>query len=166
MSEPANSQYDLITRWQFNAPIDAVWEAIMDAEGWPAWWTGVERVDTLTRGDINGVGARRRYVCKSVLPFRLSFVTRVTRVEPLCLIEGRVEGELEGVGCCYLGRDGGLTTVRYEWHVRTTRPWMNALAPLLKPLFRWNHDAIMRAGGIGLSRHLGTSAGAEIARPS
>ena len=166
MSESANTQYDLTTRWQFDAPIDAVWEAILDAEGWPRWWPGVERVDTLARGDARGVGARRRYVCKSVLPFRLTFVTQVTRVEPLYLIEGRVDGELEGVGCCYLARDGGLTTVRYEWHVRTTRRWMNVLAPLLKPLFHRNHDAIMRAGGIGLARHLGTNTEAESNRLS
>jgi hypothetical protein len=31
---------------------------------------------------------------------------------------------------------------------------MNLLAPLAKPLFRWNHDALMRAGGIGLARRL------------
>jgi len=51
---------------------------------------------------------------------------------------------------------GATTTsaLRYDWQVRTTRLWMNLLAPLAKPLFRWNHDAIMQAGGIGLTRHL------------
>lgn len=160
-----NDPYDLTTLWQFDAPIDAVWDAIVDVEGWPHWWPGVERVVTLARGDASGFGARRGYVLKSALPFRLTFVTCVTRVEPLRLLEGRVEGELEGVGRCRVGRDGGLTTVRYEWQVRTTRLWMNLLGPLVKPLFRWNHDAMMRAGGIGLTRHLGARPRSQATRP-
>lgn len=154
MRAAASHHYHLTTLWRFDAPLDAVWEAILLAEAWPVWWPGVESVVPLDPGDASGLGARRRWRCKSVLPYRLSFVTRVTRVEPLRLIEGRVEGELEGLGCCRLEREAGLTTVRYDWQVRTTRRWMNLLAPLAKPLFRWNHDALMRAGGVGLARQL------------
>jgi hypothetical protein len=32
---------------------------------------------------------------------------------------------------------------------------MNAGAPLLAPLFVWNHDQVMAEGGRGLARHLG-----------
>jgi hypothetical protein len=39
--------------------------------------------------------------------------------------------------------------------VRTTRSWMNALTPLARPVFRWNHDWVMRQGGRGLARRLG-----------
>jgi hypothetical protein len=84
----------------------------------------------------------------------------------LRLLEGRVDGELEGVGCCHFGSHQGLTTVRYDWQVRTTRPWMNLLAPLARPLFRWNHDAIMHAGGIGLARHLNVRLGSQMAAVS
>lgn len=158
MSKGGSSRYDLTTLWQFDAPVDVVWGAIVDAEGWSRWWPGVESVVTLAHGGAGGVGARRCCICRSVLPFRLTFITHVTRVEPMRLLEGRVEGEAEGVGRCLVGRDAGLTTVRFEWQVRTTRLWMNLLAPLAKPLFRWNHDAMMRAGGIGLARHLGARA--------
>ena len=146
--------YALTTFWQFDAPLEAVWAAVFDAEGWPRWWPGIEEVVILERGDADGVGARQRYTCRSVLPYRLSFVSRVTRVEPLRLLEGRVEGELEGSGCFRLERRGGLVHVRYDWQVRTTRRWMNLLAPVAKPLFRWNHDALMHAGGTGLARYL------------
>ena len=43
----------------------------------------------------------------------------------------------------------------FEWRVRTTRRWMNVLAPIARPVFRWNHDRLMRAGGRGLARRLG-----------
>jgi polyketide cyclase/dehydrase/lipid transport protein len=166
MREPGPIPYDVTTVWQFDAPIDAVWDAIADVEGWPGWWAGVERVVTLARGDAAGLGVLRRLTCKGVLPFRLTIVTRVTRVEPPALIEGRVEGELEGIGRCRLSHDAGLTTVRYDWQVRTTRLWMNLLGPLGKPVFRWNHQAMMHAGGRGLARHLDARRGARTVRPS
>ncbi|KON80185.1 SRPBCC family protein [Azoarcus sp. PA01] len=151
-------RYDVTTLWRFDAPIDAVWDAIVDAENWPVWWPGIEGVVTLASGDASGVGARRRCTCRSMLPFRLTIVTRVTRIEPFRLIEGRVDGDLEGVGRCHLGRDAPFTTVRYEWQVHTVRRWMNRLGLLAKPLFRWNHVAMMHAGGVGLARHLGSRA--------
>jgi hypothetical protein len=32
---------------------------------------------------------------------------------------------------------------------------MNALAPLARPAFAWNHDYVMRGGGEGLAHRLG-----------
>lgn len=154
MRTNGSNHYHLNTLWQFDAPVDAVWDAITHPERWPDWWDGVECVVALEAGDASGVGARQRYTWKSVLPYRLTFVSRVTRVEPQRLLEGEVEGELEGVGRWHFERAEGLTTVRYEWRVRTTPWWMNLLAPLARPLFRWNHDALMRAGGLGLARYL------------
>jgi hypothetical protein len=159
----APDHYALTTFWQFDAPLEAVWAAVFDAESWPTWWPGIEEVKILERGDADGVGARQRYTCRSVLPYRLSFVSRVTRVEPLSLLEGRVDGELEGRGCFRLACGDGLVRVRYDWEVRTTRRWMNLVAPLAKPLFRWNHDALMHAGGAGLARYLKAGSGAPAA---
>jgi hypothetical protein len=45
--------------------------------------------------------------------------------------------------------------VTYVWRVQLRQRWMRLLAPLLAPVFRWNHDAVMRAGEAGLRRHLG-----------
>lgn len=149
-----STRYDLTTLWHFDAPAEAVWETISDAEGWPRWWRGIEEVMTLDPGDAAGLGALRRYVCLSILPFHLTFTGRVTRIEPLRLIEGHVEGDVEGVGCCFFERDGNCTAVRYEWHIRTTRLWMSQLGVFAQPLFRWNHEALMQAGGTGLARYL------------
>ncbi|MFB8829419.1 hypothetical protein ACE0DR_08610 [Azotobacter sp. CWF10] len=104
----------------------------------------------------SGLGARQRFTWKGALPYRLSFVTCVTRFEPRRLLEGRVEGELEGIGRWRFDADAGRTWVRFDWQVHTTPPWMNLLAPLARPLFRWNHGVLMHSGGIGLARRLGT----------
>ncbi|KZE35061.1 polyketide cyclase [Crenobacter luteus] len=147
-------EYRLLTRWRFDAPLDAVWEAIYDSANWPSWWRGVERVVDLDRGATDGVGARQRLTWRSVLPYSLTFETRVTRVERLRRLEARVEGELEGRGCWRFSCENGVTEVCYEWHVQTTRAWMNWLAPLARPVFVWNHDRVMREGERGLARLL------------
>ena len=40
--------------------------------------------------------------------------------------------------------------------MRTTRAWMNLVAPIAGPVFRWNHNVVMRQGGECLARLLGT----------
>jgi uncharacterized protein YndB with AHSA1/START domain len=149
------ADYSFLTTWVLDAPIDGVWDALYDSERWPEWWRGVERVSVLERGDAQRVGELSRYTWKSRLPYRLEFDMRTTRVERPHLVEGRAQGELTGEGRWRLFEAPGQTAVTYEWRVETTERWMNALAPLARPLFAWNHDVVMRNGGRGLAERLG-----------
>jgi hypothetical protein len=45
--------------------------------------------------------------------------------------------------------------VTYDWNVRTTKRWMNVLAPVARPAFEYNHNVVMRRGGEGLAQRLG-----------
>jgi uncharacterized protein YndB with AHSA1/START domain len=148
--------YQFVTTWCLEAPIEPVWDAIYDSERWPEWWRGVESVVELNPGDENGVGQVGRYVWKSRLPYELEFQVVTTRVDRPHLLEGEASGELAGTGRWRLFESDGTTAVIYEWNVRTTRPWMNLLGPLARPVFAWNHDWVMRNGGVGLARRLGT----------
>ncbi len=40
------------------------------------------------------------------------------------------------------------------WDTRSTLLWMNLSAPLLRGLFEWNHDLLMKRAGEGLARRL------------
>jgi hypothetical protein len=147
------AQYEFVTTWCVDAPIDDVFSAIEDSARWPEWWKGVQSAELLEEGGESGVGRLWRYVWRSRLPYDLEFDSRVTRLERPWLIEGRAEGELTGFGRWRL-YEGRGTAVVYEWNVSTSRPWMNALAPLARPLFAWNHDVVMRQGAEGLARLL------------
>lgn len=151
------SIYRLTTRWGLHAPLDAVWNAIANADSWSAWWPGISSV-TLDPGDALGLGALRRYTCRGALPLRLRFNARVTRIVPGRLIEGWACGDLTGMGRCRLTHAQGQTTVCFDWQVRTTGLWLNRLAPLTRPLLRWNHDRLMQAGGRGLEHYLARGA--------
>lgn len=149
------SAYDFETVWTLDAPIEMVWDAIMTSEEWPEWWPYLASVAEIAPGDAAGIGAVRRYTWRGQLLYTLTFETTVVRVERPVLLEGCASGDLEGSGRCTLVPLGAAATrVRYEWHVRTTRRWMNLLDPLVHGLFVWNHDRVMRAGGVGLANHL------------
>lgn len=137
-----------------DAPIDRVWDAIWDAARWPEWWPGVESTTKLAEGDQGGVGCVWRQVWRSRLPYPLRLQSRTTRVERPFLIEGEGTGDLAGLGR-WRFFEGRGTAATYEWHARTTKAWMNAIAPVAKPVFAWNHDLIMREGGRGLAGFLG-----------
>lgn len=138
-----------------DAPLEQVWEAIKHSESWPEWWKGVIRVVELRAGDADGLGGIRRSTWKSALPYKLEFDSEIVRIEHLKLIEARAFGELEGQGLWTFEAEAvDKTRVQYDWRVETTKPWMNLLAPLAKPFFRWNHDIVMGWGEDGLKRRL------------
>ena len=147
--------YRFLTTWCLDAPIEDVWEAIYDSERWPRWWDGVERAVKLREGDENGLGCVWAFAWRSRLPYTLEFESTTTRVERPHLLEGAARGELQGQGRWrfYSGTSG--TAAVYEWNVSTAARWMNVLAPVARPVFAWNHDAIMRQGAEGLARLLG-----------
>jgi uncharacterized protein YndB with AHSA1/START domain len=149
------TEYRFLTTWLLEADRERVWDAIHEAERWPEWWQGVLEAEQLSDGDAAGVGQQSRYVWKAKLPYRVEFLIRSTRVERPHLLEGEASGELAGVGRWRLFEQGDVTAVIYEWNVRTTRAWMNLLAPLARPAFKANHDYVMRNGGEGIAKLLG-----------
>ena len=151
----AEYYYEFVTVWRFDAPLEKVWDAIKHSESWNEWWKGVIKVVELKEGDADGVGSIRRSTWKSKLPYTLEFDSEIIKVEPMTRIEARAFGELEGTGIWTLSaEDEGATRVQYDWRVKTTKSWMNFIAPLAKPFFRWNHDIIMHWGGEGLAKKL------------
>ncbi|HSL65251.1 MAG TPA: SRPBCC family protein [Gaiellaceae bacterium] len=148
------ADYRFLTTWLLDCNPIACWDALHEPERWPEWWRGVRSVAKLPPGDDDGVGAVYRNAWRSVMPYTVRFDVRTTRLERPHLIEVEARGELAGTGRWRIF-GGDAVAVTYEWNVRTTRPWMNALAPVARPVFEWNHNAVMRWGGEGLAELLG-----------
>jgi uncharacterized protein YndB with AHSA1/START domain len=144
-----------MSHWSLAAPIDRVWDALYEVAAWPQWWPYVLAVDEVEKGLPTGVGAVRRFRWGSALPYQLSFTMRTTVVERPHRLEGEASGELVGVGRWRLREAAGATHVQYDWQVETGRAWMSMLAPVLAPVFRWNHGKVMAAGARGLAQYLG-----------
>jgi uncharacterized protein YndB with AHSA1/START domain len=151
------ADYRFLTTWVVDAPIERVWDAIYAIDRWPEWWGGVERVRELFHGEGNGEGTIYEHTWRSRIPYAVKFTITVVRVDKPNLIHARAEGGLEGTGTFRLFAAPLGTAVTYDWAVRTTKSWMNAIAPLARPVFAWNHHAVMKNGGVGLAALLKTT---------
>ena len=61
-----------------------------------------------------------------------------------------------------LSTDGNETILRYDWNVETTKRWMNLLAPIARPLFKWNHNVVMSWGAKGIEERLGATVNEQV----
>lgn len=150
------AEYHLLTIWQINAPLPQVYAAIHDSTHWPDWWQGAEKVEPIADSDGDGINGICRYSWRGKLPYPVVFDIRATRIKKLVAIEGLATGDLEGVGYWHFSRQGPVSVVRFEWHVRSTKWWMNLLAPVARSMFIDNHVWLMARGGEGLAALLRT----------
>jgi len=155
----AAAQFNLVTNWSLAAPLKRVWDELNHPDEWPQWWRAVKRVEMIAPGDASGVGATRRITWRTALPYEITFDMRATRIEPMSLLERRASGELDGVGRWTLTPTPAGTSVRYDWQVDLGKPWMQLLAPVLRPAFAWNHNKVMGWGYEGLCKRLGIMPG-------
>ncbi len=142
----AATRFELVSEWRFATPVERIWAELVKPEAWPQWWRAVKQVDLISDGDRDGIGAVRRFTWGTALPYTLSFNTTATRIEPMRLLEATAHGELDGLGRWTLTAEGDSTRVRYDWLVDVTKPWQVALAPILRPVFAWNHNVVMGWG--------------------
>lgn len=151
------AEYRFVSTWRLAAPITTVFEALARPDGWHEGWRWFAHTEALAEGTAHGVGGRLRCVVRSPLPYSLTFELERIAADPPLSLDERVVGDLEGAGRWDLVEDDGETLVSHTWTVRTTKPWMNALAPVAGPGFVWAHHVVMRDGARALSEGLGAA---------
>jgi hypothetical protein len=84
---------------------------------------------------------------KGRLPYLLTMTSEIKRYDPPHEFEIEASGDLRGRGVWSLSpRDDGRVHVRFDWRVYADRALLRVVTPLLRPLFRANHNyAISRA---------------------
>jgi quercetin dioxygenase-like cupin family protein/uncharacterized protein YndB with AHSA1/START domain len=139
-----SNEYLFVDEWDVAAPREAVFDALADARTYPQWWTPVY-VDVDADGPpVLGKVSRQHF--KGRLPYHLHTQSTITRLEWPSVVEGDVEGDLRGRGLWTLTEIPGGTHVRFDWRVFADRKLLRTLTPVLRPVFRWNHNwAIARA---------------------
>src|SRR4051812_5960350 len=146
-SRPAaavDNEYLFVDEWHVAAPPEAVFAALADARTYPAWWARVYLDVDADGPPVLGKVSRQHF--KGWLPYHLHTQSTITRLEPPYVVQGDVEGDLRGRGTWTLTPVAGGTHVRFDWQVFADRKLLRALTPVLRPVFRWNHNwAIARA---------------------
>lgn len=155
-STTSMARYRFVTEWQADAPVDRVWDVLLDYRNWPTWWKGFRSVEQIHAGDESGVGMVIRQRWRSLLPYTLVFDLAITDVRRHGLLDGRASGDVEGSCSWTFEERDGRTLVRFVMDVRTARWWMNVPVPFALRIFAFNFDAIMRWGSEGMARLLKT----------
>jgi uncharacterized protein YndB with AHSA1/START domain len=138
------AEYVFVDEWDVDAPIEAVFEALADARTYPRWWRPVY-IESEADGPAE-VGRVSRHYFKGRLPYKLRTTSTIVALTRPTSFETEVEGDLSGRGVWTLTPAGGGTHVRFDWRVNADRALLRYLTPILRPVFRWNHNwAIARA---------------------
>lgn len=162
---PAHT-YHFDDRWMIpGIPPSEVWPVVTDSTLLPEWWKGVFlESHRIAGGAEPKVGDRARVKIRGFLPYALDFDMETTAMETGRLIEVRTSGDFDGAWRMVLeARDGG-TAIDIVWTVEVHKRGVRFLSPLLKPLFRRNHDWSAVRGEAGLRAYF-TDQCAAVGRP-
>jgi Polyketide cyclase / dehydrase and lipid transport len=146
--------YHFVTDWRFRAPVQRVWEVVLDIERYPAWWRNFRQV-RITRGDGRSVGSVIQCEVRGSLPYRLNYALEVMEAQEYRHILLRSTGDLIGTGRWAFNQlEPATTQALYYWDVATTNPILNLVAPLAKGALAKNHEHVMAHGYAALRPHV------------
>jgi uncharacterized protein YndB with AHSA1/START domain len=152
-------EFQIPTVWRIRASPEQVYDLLSRPQDFVRWWPEVYlAVREVKAGDENGVGRIVELHTKGKLPYTLRWQAEVVAASKPRSMAIRARGDLDGHGEWRFEQDGDWVDAHYRWTVLVTKPWMIALAPLLRPVFVLNHLWAMRRGLEGLQR--------ELARPA
>lgn len=138
------ADYRFDSMWILEAPATAAFDALRAFDDHPRWW---DYVDSTNQRGAHSV----RYEVRSPLRYTLRFDVVLEQAVRPSLITTRATGDLTGTGLWRISQAAGITVLDHSWSVATTKPWMNMIAPVAGPGFRWAHDRVMESGARGLA---------------
>jgi hypothetical protein len=137
-------EYVFIDEWDVDAPQGAVFNALVDARTYPEWWKPVYIAVEAEGPPEPGCVSKQEF--KGRLPYHLNTTSEVKRMQAPNEFEVEVVGDLTGKGVWTLTQRDGKVHVHFDWRVIADRPLLRVLTPILRPVFRWNHNwSIQRA---------------------
>lgn len=142
--------------WEIpGATVEQVYAVLADGELLPLWWKGVYLdAKRLTTGGAPKVGDRLRARARGALPYELNFILEAIRLEPARCVVVKTIGDFDGLWSATLSPRNGGVHVDIVWEVTVLRPVLRMLAPLLRPVFAWNHRWTTPRGESGLRNYL------------
>jgi uncharacterized protein YndB with AHSA1/START domain len=132
-------EYVFLDEWDVDAPQKAAFDALADARTYPEWWKPVYiEVEGVCKP---AVGCKTRQRFKGKLPYTLKTTSEIVAYDRPNHFQVEVVGDLTGTGKWTLSpTDDGKVHVRFDWIVHADRPLLRYLTPIMRPIFRWNHN--------------------------
>jgi len=147
-----NCHYDFQSVWDLDAPLATVWAALSQTPfSWDQWWPQLTDVQNMQlQPGLSG----STFSCywRAPIGYKLKSDIAIGTIKPLKSVQLYSRGDLSGTVTCRLSNRGGRTHIAIDWQVQTTKNWMNALVPILRPVFIQSHHAVMKSGERGLQK--------------
>lgn len=144
----ALNTYRFRSVWHVDAAPSFVFDVLSDIGSYPVWWPEVKGATK-----VHDECAELR--CRSVLPFDLVFqANHSMRDQQAGLLRARLTGDLEGYASWELTGRGGGTELLFDQEVEARKAVLRRTALVARPLFRANHEMMMRSGERGLREYL------------
>jgi len=137
--------YQFLDHWVVPHPIERVYDAVATPLDYPRWWADVFVQAT---GDAGSAmpGNRVTVLARGFLPYKLRFTLETTEVEAPTRVKSVLHGDFEGSGEWRLREEDGVTIAELDWRPIVNKPIVKTLTPVLRPLFRSNHNWTMKRG--------------------
>ena len=146
-------RYHFTDDWYVAAGPPVTRDLIRRVTDWPTWWPSSLSVVSV-RPRIAGGTEAARYTFQTRLPYQMVFQADVVHDDPMA-VETIVVGRVRGVGGWQVTPTAGGSRVHFDWSVEPQIWWMRALSPLARPVFIWNHQALMAEGARAFADRLG-----------
>ncbi|MDI9914051.1 SRPBCC family protein [Rhodococcus sp. IEGM 1379] len=141
------TDFDFRSEWVLTASADRVYDMLADAENYSLWWPQVRRV-RMFDADSGSMTIR------SVVPLTLDVFGRREVEDPVArLLKVNLSGAMTGWSR-WTVRPSGIGCVADFRQEVTVSGALGVAARVAKPVFEWNHAAMMRGGYRGLSAYL------------
>lgn len=150
------ADYEFLTTFAVRAPREVVFDVVADPGRWMVAWPGVREVAVTEAGDAHGLGRTTHLSLRAPFGYTMTMDLRAAAIDRPRSAVWAASGDVDGEGVWRLSERDGETCVSYRWRVRTTKAWMNALAPVARPAFEYNHARAMRRGMETLAASVGS----------
>src|SRR3712207_4135323 len=138
--------YRFVDRWWIpGATAAEVYAILGDMASYPTWWPqAFLAVDG--EGGEPAPGKVDRVLSRGFLPYRIRWTSECVAAERPHRIATRLTGDFEGEGEWRIAEADGGVVAELDWRPSVTKPLVRNLTPLLRPLFRANHEWAMARG--------------------
>ena len=130
-------------RWDFDVPVEELWDALSAVDRYPTWWPWLRRFDP---GE--GFRTTSRWSCVVVppLPYVVRFQVDLDEVRPHREVRASVRGDVRGWAELTVDGSRRSSSARLRSELRPSNPVLQRFAMLAPPLVRWGHDWVLDQG--------------------
>jgi hypothetical protein len=139
------AEYRFLDEWHLPTDVERVYDLISRPLEYPRWWG---QVFVAADGDGGEAAPGKKVTVKArgFLPYHLRFSLTCLETDRPYRIHSQLDGDFAGTGTWLLQADEAGTHVQLDWRPSVNKAGVKQLSPVLRPLFRANHNWTMRRG--------------------